>query len=482
MMTMCYQQATYRPKTSILSDAISLSEAMSMENTPCAVLSVAEPHEIDHVSERFCELFQLSEGELLSRTMRMVHGPRTNIALFAQKCKDAGKGSKQDGLFHCYTKDCQEIFCNLKVVPVVDESGHISHLLATLDPVRDVEVGQDVPPVEEEFLSSDVFGFSFAPPRKDAYEDDAFDAKDIMFGASDTARRSVEAFSAPTFNPTASSASYSSAPLTKRAADLSSFCSGFTDAPIAHQLQEDTVDAQASIDAQASASSESVDDAQTLRLFRRKKHGGESCANGAGPVDISLKLLKDMSHLSLKEASQKLGLSTSAMKKACRKLGVERWPIPSAKTPVIKYNSAYVRRLYCKYAEKGKDEEEKGMQDDESPVGSFLPGYTIVNDFAQPPPSNSDLSDCFGHAVEPSMHPTVGNIPDTSMHFLRTMSSGSSSGSNGSGHAVHDLSWNTESDKFFSFAAQQRTNAFGEACWEDGFAPQFAPLNVDHLL
>jgi hypothetical protein len=44
------------------------------------------------------------------------------------------------------------------------------------------------------------------------------------------------------------------------------------------------------------------------------------------PVCITLELLSRLSSVSLAKASTLLGISSTAMKKACRQLGVTRWP------------------------------------------------------------------------------------------------------------------------------------------------------------
>jgi hypothetical protein len=50
------------------------------------------------------------------------------------------------------------------------------------------------------------------------------------------------------------------------------------------------------------------------------------------PVRISLEVLDKLSSLSLSAAAFRLGISPTAMKKSCRKLGVTRWPYQSGKT------------------------------------------------------------------------------------------------------------------------------------------------------
>mmetsp|Transcript_70119 Transcript_70119/g.106038 ORF Transcript_70119/g.106038 Transcript_70119/m.106038 type:complete len:509 (+) Transcript_70119:102-1628(+) len=487
---------------------ITFKEALFSDDQPCVVVSAMEPHEVEHASSAFCELYGLQEGEMLGRTLRMVHGARTNLPLFAQKLKDATKGQKEDGLFYCYTKTCREIFVRLTAVPVVGDCGQITHVLATLAQVRDVEVAQDVTPsVEEDFWAPvEVFGSSVqkqkdifegepfqpeaefsatglffnakdrpqahaAPPQKEFVDDaDAgFSAQDIFFSAKDRPQdhqpRTAEQKIFAAFQQYETPGRCGS--LTERVTQLSSFKSW----PEMLNAQDDTVDAQASAPAvmpvpklQVSAPTpvnapapafvqpapfveqheSSEGDGQTLRLFRRKKHSSDSCPSDlAGPVDISLKMLREMSDLSLKEASQKLGLSTSAMKKACRKLGVERWPIQGAKTPVIQYNSAYVRRLYCKYA---KNEDDKKA-----------PTAMASMDFGMP---GSDLHGCFNVSAGGGELSTFVRAP--SAHNV----------------AMGGADWSGDGNHYFSFAgAETRAPAFEPGNWEFNF-----PGSMEQLL
>jgi hypothetical protein len=73
-------------------------------------------------------------------------------------------------------------------------------------------------------------------------------------------------------------------------------------------------------------------------------------------VEITLELLEDMSELTIAAAASRLRVSTTSLKKACRKLGVDRWPYrlePAVAAPPppapVDFDEAYVRRLHRKY-------------------------------------------------------------------------------------------------------------------------------------
>ena len=73
--------------------------------------------------------------------------------------------------------------------------------------------------------------------------------------------------------------------------------------------------------------------------------------SGAG-VEITLELLHSLEECPLHKAAELLGVSTTALKKACRSLGVTRWQCKtrSQVTPLLNNGVAYARKLFRKYA------------------------------------------------------------------------------------------------------------------------------------
>ena len=89
---------------------------------------------------------------------------------------------------------------------------------------------------------------------------------------------------------------------------------------------------------------------------RKRKAGASSGVSGAAkvkPIKIALEILDRLSNLSLSQAADSLGISSTAMKKSCRKLGVRRWPYKSDQPSVCKHqiDDAYVRKIQRKYAD-----------------------------------------------------------------------------------------------------------------------------------
>ena len=80
----------------------------------------------------------------------------------------------------------------------------------------------------------------------------------------------------------------------------------------------------------------------------------------SSPVSITIETLQRYTDLPLSKAATQLGISSTAMKKACRKLGITRWPnmtiaraklAPPPKSAVTMHvDSAYVRKLFRKYS------------------------------------------------------------------------------------------------------------------------------------
>ena len=92
-----------------------------------------------------------------------------------------------------------------------------------------------------------------------------------------------------------------------------------------------------------------------------RRKAGQAGGDVASPVSITIETLERYSSVPLSKAAILLGISSTAMKKACRKLGLTRWPYttpsrvklppPLPKSSVTtQVDSAYVRKLFRKYS------------------------------------------------------------------------------------------------------------------------------------
>ena len=68
---------------------------------------------------------------------------------------------------------------------------------------------------------------------------------------------------------------------------------------------------------------------------RRKTCDDKRDFSAPAPVDVTLEVLEQLCSLSLPKAASKLGISATAMKKACRKLGITRWPYLPARHKLL---------------------------------------------------------------------------------------------------------------------------------------------------
>ena len=64
-----------------------------------------------------------------------------------------------------------------------------------------------------------------------------------------------------------------------------------------------------------------------VRIFpRRKKTTGEIPTKGRLPLHVHMADLQALLHLSVNDAAKRIGISSTALKKISRKLGILRWP------------------------------------------------------------------------------------------------------------------------------------------------------------
>jgi hypothetical protein len=68
---------------------------------------------------------------------------------------------------------------------------------------------------------------------------------------------------------------------------------------------------------------------------RRKTCDDKRDFSAPAPVDVTIEVLEQLCSLSLPKAASELGISATAMKKACRKLGITRWPYLPARHKLV---------------------------------------------------------------------------------------------------------------------------------------------------
>mmetsp|Transcript_18142 Transcript_18142/g.59587 ORF Transcript_18142/g.59587 Transcript_18142/m.59587 type:complete len:157 (-) Transcript_18142:225-695(-) len=71
---------------------------------------------------------------------------------------------------------------------------------------------------------------------------------------------------------------------------------------------------------------------QTIRIVYPRKPSSNGCNQTLPFRRITAELIQSLTHLSQGEAARHLGISISALKNACKALGVGRWPYTRRKT------------------------------------------------------------------------------------------------------------------------------------------------------
>mmetsp|Transcript_24458 Transcript_24458/g.55161 ORF Transcript_24458/g.55161 Transcript_24458/m.55161 type:complete len:140 (-) Transcript_24458:101-520(-) len=70
------------------------------------------------------------------------------------------------------------------------------------------------------------------------------------------------------------------------------------------------------------------------RIFPRRKAGETPSASNKSVVTLSKKDISLLFHLKQGDAANRLGISLTALKKACRRVGIDKWPYVRA-TPTL---------------------------------------------------------------------------------------------------------------------------------------------------
>eukprot|EP00961_Rhodomonas_salina_P041810 562114-Rhodomonas_salina.1 len=105
--------------TMVPSDAVTYKEAIQMDDCSRAIISAHKPFMIEQVNGPFSYEFGMTQELWMQKSLRMIQGPRTNSASFSQMVKGASDGLSRTEELVMYTSDCQEIWCEVSVVPVL---------------------------------------------------------------------------------------------------------------------------------------------------------------------------------------------------------------------------------------------------------------------------------------------------------------------------------------------------------------------------
>eukprot|EP00293_Proteomonas_sulcata_P012163 CAMPEP_0184290910 /NCGR_PEP_ID=MMETSP1049-20130417/3043_1 /TAXON_ID=77928 /ORGANISM="Proteomonas sulcata, Strain CCMP704" /LENGTH=677 /DNA_ID=CAMNT_0026598191 /DNA_START=116 /DNA_END=2149 /DNA_ORIENTATION=- len=384
------------------STAIPVKTAAAEDGRAKVLVTVQEPHNVEHVSPLFTNIYGMAELQILGRTLRMIQGPRTDQMEWKRLMKEATKGLSHEGVVHTSTIDCTELLCNMSVQPAYSPNGQITHLMAVFSAHHNTHVpGLDIPrpaPHAPSMVPPSNFEMPTSRPAPSmgtapCHVSDGMQVEEPVpsvavkrettpqYSAEQQPNNLVDAFPRSSHHvsdafqqhpPAVPGAGGTYLPIDynlgqQRPAEIRPFTFADTGSHSADFGGSDfsfTVSTaqqhqfhQAAMPQQGQKEPERQEgDKAASTIFPRRKQGQQR-KDSTGPVVVTLELLEQYSDISLTDAAKKLGISPTAVKKACRKLGVQRWPYKKNPDPVEPqvintYDESYVRKLYRKYAAK----------------------------------------------------------------------------------------------------------------------------------
>jgi len=346
--------------TMILSDAISFKDASMAEDAPRAIIALGQRQVVEFVNSRFTYEFGIP-ASMAFKALRMIQGPRTDAAQFIQAMNETKAGFVQRLQTYVYTSECRESLCDVQLQPLLGNNGEISHLVAIFFPLEEFTTAPaDFPSAHQ---SAQVFSAEPAMlPAKSCWEPTAATATDPY-----------QLPAIPESPPGHNHERGSSVPL---AFDFGAFQEALVpfETPSSGASPSEESPSPAGEAATASGSVPRT----SLKLVPRKKRDFSGKSSGA--FELTTEKLKEMGRISMKQAAAELGIAPSTLKKACRKLGVERWPHGSHGGSKSKgsmdYDGSYVRRLFAKYSRKADGTEASSPSDaePEEPAGFATAG------------------------------------------------------------------------------------------------------------
>jgi hypothetical protein len=359
-------------------DPFSLKMAAQDDGLAKAIVQVEAPHRAVFCSPEFEALYGVPEPCVVGRTLNIIHGPNTDQHTWARLLESASCGVADCAILVTATSDCRELEIMIKMQPIVNASGFITHVLVVTTPhlssdnklcgadscsgVCDEEAVQD---------AQDEAEYSLHQVNQEDDESASYPSTtSTLCGAvHDYPMHSVElhpscvvmhsnantSISVGYFDPELApsmcglefDAQYGMPPRGALAWDMWA-------GPAAAKTNECAGRPPHGVARPAHTSSVNV----STVMPRRK--AGQECAQAAAPVVISKETLEQYKDIPLSKVAAKLGISTTAMKKACRKLGVTRWPYNSTCAPkpapkvanadATHVDTAYVRKIFRKHA------------------------------------------------------------------------------------------------------------------------------------
>jgi hypothetical protein len=380
------------------------------------VLTAHAPHTVESVSPCFSTMYGFYESQVLNRTLQFIHGPRTDLQLWSGMIKEALSGKSVCNTLSTCASNCDEVMVDVTMTPASRQEGRITHIIVHLvEPLHpdalygSEDITSSITRTQQLFEAP--HGGVFATINQDeqmrhiplpaAHVQEEQHAVTLSQGGACSSSNELYSFHQPsasglyslhqtvdtlpfhmdmrwgdpsvaTHFPIADSSQ-------NRLQAFATSCSvedGWMSHVAVHEgAWQPTPQAQLHIAAAeviaefnnlqgymsiSSCASSPLDWKQETNcsaIFPRRK-AGQVKSEALGPVLITLEVLESLSDAPLGDAAKKLGISPTAIKKACRKLGVLRWPyrkhVETSSHPELlsRYNDAYVRKIYRKYSTK----------------------------------------------------------------------------------------------------------------------------------
>jgi len=315
--------------------APSLKNAAQDDGKAKVIVEVEEPNRTVFCTPEFEALYGLTESMVLGRSLNLIHGPSFDRRSWNQLLSSARQGASSKHMLVTATSDCREIETMIDMQPIVSAAGFITHILICATP-RHLPYNLETPSLCH--LEYDVHR---APARD--FQSDTYGHPQMPSHAMSVATHAPakeQSLFPLSFDPTYGMPAQR---VTQRSGDP------FLESAA---LQEHYHSAIPGPRTQASTRQVGV----STVIPRRK--AGQVADSVAMPVSITVETLKLYANVPLAKAAALLGISSTAMKKACRRLGVTRWPYTSDETNSAQIpnsnaagqvDAAYVRKLFRKY-------------------------------------------------------------------------------------------------------------------------------------
>lgn len=97
---------------------------------------------------------------------------------------------------------------------------------------------------------------------------------------------------------------------------------------------------------------EDADEANATSLVFTRRRAGQPARLSSDPVALTKSRLEALFNLPIRDAADILGISITALKKACRRIGVERWPYKKVRafcSPGMPHAHARARTIKCAF-------------------------------------------------------------------------------------------------------------------------------------